>query len=247
MNKMATISALLLILILPLALMAAPKLGFQHSYFDFGYAPQEATLTHTFWIKSIGDEDLKISEVKTGCSCTKAPLNKNVIPPGDSTELSVSFSTGHYKYRSLKKPTIFSNEGPEGRSATIIANIVVNPDSTGPLYVNPFIVRMPMGNGNERTTTQFAIGNKSDKEVELAMVDCPEQYFTVELPKTVAPGGTARGYIQLTSKGIKNAWEKSFTFQVNDKDNSRYSLCISRLINSQQDKIGLPIQRPSSH
>jgi hypothetical protein len=245
MHKMITIAAILLLSIFVSASSAAPKLAFQHSYFDFGYAPQEAKLTHTFWIKSVGDEDLKITEVNTGCSCTKAPLTKKIIAPGDSTELSVTFSTGRYKNRVLKKPTIFSNEGTEGRSATIIANLFVNPDSTGPLFIKPYIISLPMGEGTSKTYAEFNIRNGSDKELELTMVDLPEEFFTVELPKTIAPNGEARGYIQLAAKGVKNAFEKSFTFEINNKEKTRYSLCVSRLIDSEMLKLKEPIRQPS--
>jgi hypothetical protein len=247
MQRLTTIAVLLLVLIFASALSAAPKLAFQHSYFDFGYAPQEAKLTHPFWIKSVGDEDLKITEIKTGCSCTKAPLTKRVIAPGDSTDLKVTFSTGRYKNRVLKKPTIYSNEGEEGRSATIIANLVTDPDATAPLLINPFIISMPMHDGTERTSAEFSLKNVSNRAVAPIMVDLPEDYFSIELPDSIPAGGQARGYVQLTSKGVKNAFEKSFTFEIDNKEKTRYSLCISRLINSEQIKPGMPIQRPSNH
>lgn len=247
MHRMTTFAMLLLVLIFASALTAAPKLAFQHSYFDFGYAPQEAKLTHTFWIKSVGNEDLKITEVKTGCSCTKAPLTKRVIAPGDSTDLEVTFSTGRYKNRVLKKPTIYSNEGEEGRSATIIAHLFTNPDSTAPLLIKPFIVNMPIGDGTGKTTAEFSIRNVSDKTVGLNMVDLPEDYFNIDLPDSISAGDQARGYVQLTTKGVKNAFEKSFTFEINDKNKTRYSLCISRLINSEGIRPGETIQRPANH
>lgn len=245
MHRMTTIAAVSLFLIFTSALSAAPKLAFQHSYFDFGYSPQDAKLTHTFWIKSVGDEVLKINDIKTGCSCTKAPLTKRDIDPGDSTELEVTFSTGRYKNRVLKKPTIYCNEGPEGRTATIIAFLPVDKDSVGPLDVVPNLINIPMDKGPSKTTAEFNIKNNMGSEIGLTLIDLPPDYFSVDLPESIPANGAAKGYIELTKKGTKNAFEKSFTFELNDKEKTHYSICVSRLITSDLQKFDEPIMKPS--
>ena len=46
--------------------LGAPKLTLPETVFDFGYVPQNATVSHDFWMYSTGDDTLKILSVKTG-------------------------------------------------------------------------------------------------------------------------------------------------------------------------------------
>lgn len=46
--------------------LAVPKMFLPEEKFDFGFAPQDCKITHTFWIKSVGDDSLKILKVEPG-------------------------------------------------------------------------------------------------------------------------------------------------------------------------------------
>lgn len=48
------------------SLMAAPRMVIPESAFDFGYAPQNAKISHQFWIYSKGTDSLKILKVVPG-------------------------------------------------------------------------------------------------------------------------------------------------------------------------------------
>ncbi len=45
---------------------AEPLLSIPDPVFDFGYAPQNSTITHVFWLHSIGTDSLKIIKVSPG-------------------------------------------------------------------------------------------------------------------------------------------------------------------------------------
>lgn len=34
--------------------------------FNFGYVPQGASISHTFWLRSVGDDTLRITDVRPG-------------------------------------------------------------------------------------------------------------------------------------------------------------------------------------
>ena len=46
--------------------MATPKMYLPEEKFDFGFSPQDSKISHVFWIKSVGDDSLKILNVKPG-------------------------------------------------------------------------------------------------------------------------------------------------------------------------------------
>ncbi|MCK5126754.1 MAG: hypothetical protein KAR42_10905 [candidate division Zixibacteria bacterium] len=62
------LGAVILVLALLLAsqVFAVPKMLISEDSFDFGFVPQNSKVTHVFWIKSVGDDTLKILKVKPG-------------------------------------------------------------------------------------------------------------------------------------------------------------------------------------
>ncbi len=55
--------------------------------FDFGTFHNVDSITHTFVLKNVGSDTLKISEVQKGCDCTSSHLESNNISPGKETKL----------------------------------------------------------------------------------------------------------------------------------------------------------------
>ncbi|MBI5868558.1 MAG: DUF1573 domain-containing protein [candidate division Zixibacteria bacterium] len=43
-----------------------PRVAVSAEEFDFGRVPQGSTISHVFWIKNIGEDTLRITDVKPG-------------------------------------------------------------------------------------------------------------------------------------------------------------------------------------
>ena len=68
MKKMK-LTAIVLATVFPLGVTGAagaPRLEIPESIFDFGYVPQNAVISHVFWLKSTGDDTLRILNIKPG-------------------------------------------------------------------------------------------------------------------------------------------------------------------------------------
>ena len=67
MNNLRTIVLIaVLTLLLASAAMAAPRLTIPVKEFNFGYVPQNSTISHKFWLVSTGEDTLKILKVVPG-------------------------------------------------------------------------------------------------------------------------------------------------------------------------------------
>jgi hypothetical protein len=68
MKRTISVTTLIVICIAFLApgVFAVPKLYIEDPTFDFGFAPQQSKISHTFWLKSVGDDTLKILRVNPG-------------------------------------------------------------------------------------------------------------------------------------------------------------------------------------
>lgn len=85
--------AILLLFLFPTILWARPKAQFTETHFDFGVLPQGSTTTHTFSVKNVGNQPLKIESVRSTCECTVATSTNSVIAPGALGEIHVTFNS----------------------------------------------------------------------------------------------------------------------------------------------------------
>ncbi|MDH3890274.1 MAG: DUF1573 domain-containing protein [candidate division Zixibacteria bacterium] len=226
MYKYATsiLLALLLLAIGTTPSSAAPKLSIAEKSFDFGFSPQNAKLSHVFWLKAEGTDSLKILKVVPGCGCTKAPLERNHLAVGDSTRLEIVFSTGKRSGPASKSPSIKTNAGGPDQRVRFVTNIVTRPDSTYPIIISPYKLTLGQFTAKQRNELSFTIENVSPGDLTFRLVDLPQDYFDVSLPTTIASQSTAECSLVLTEVGLTGSFEKSFTIELDDDERSRFTV-----------------------
>jgi len=96
----------LLFAIITLLLNSAPGFGQEAEFFvdkpihKFSKTYEGVVLEHVFHVENHGNLPLIISSYEVACSCTKASLPKEPIPPGGTFDLKVTFDTkGKYYYQ----------------------------------------------------------------------------------------------------------------------------------------------------
>ena len=208
-----------------------PRISLSESNFNFGKTAQYADVSHTFWIKSVGDETLHITKVIPGCGCTKAPLTDSILAPGDSAALEIIFSTKSYRGYVSKKPYLETNISDEKVYLRIDAELRPQPDSEFyPIKITPFKIDVSQFSDKVRRKAKFTIENLSGQDLELTMIDNDNKKFTISLPKKIKAGEIAEGMIDVLESEINTEFNQSITFELNDSANSRYSLPVRRII-----------------
>ncbi len=86
------------------------KIVFEEEEFDFGEVKSDSLLTHIFKFENPGTDTLFIKSVKGSWGCTASLLSSEVIPPGNSGELKVSFYTKNRAGLNKKAIYIHSND-----------------------------------------------------------------------------------------------------------------------------------------
>lgn len=210
------------------SLLAGPALTISEDNFDFGTIPQNCKVSHVFWLKSTGDAALEIASVVPGCGCTEAPLQKSILPPGDSTPLEVTFSSASYVGAVLKEPSIKLKGGIPDRKLRFKCNVTVLPDSTRPLVIKPVAVDLTQFGSTPRTEARVAIANVSARDLRLTVVSAPGDPLEVELPEIIPAGQSVTGVVRLKPDGLTRQFDKAITVKVSDERNSRFSIPIHR-------------------
>lgn len=109
------------------AQLMGPKISVQQSEFNFGDIKQGNVVAHEFVIHNTGDDALEIKNVRASCGCTAVKPEKDVLKPGESTKIKVTFNTAGREGKQQKYVYITTNdkEKPEVRlkfNATVLAD-----------------------------------------------------------------------------------------------------------------------------
>ncbi len=224
------IPMLLVMLIIGGQATAKPELTVNPAEFDFGYAPYNVKISHSFWLYSTGDETVEIEKV-IGCGCTKAPLTKNIIPPGDSAFLEIIFNTNKYNNRVVKSPKIISNASE--LKITFITNVQKEPDQTIPIVIQPEIIDLSLPEYGISNKISFTLQNLTNGNLKTSLISFPDDLFDLKLPNEIGAGKTAEGTIIIKSVNSIDKINKSFTIELNDKNKTRLTIPIAKNIPKQ--------------
>lgn len=211
------------------SILAGPAIDIPDHEFNFGKTLQQVGLSHSFWIKSVGDDTLRIIKIVPGCGCTKAPVTDTLIAPGDSTRMDITFSTGSYRGYVTKQPYVLTNVGSEKTYVKIHAQVFPNPEDIGPIKVSPLALDISQLDKNEaRDVARFMIINPTDRDFEIGPIDVDHKSFDVKLPPKVRAGETVEGEIVLHKDALDKEFYESLTFAIDDDEMSYYSIAVGR-------------------
>jgi hypothetical protein len=210
--------------------LAGSQLVVKPTEYDFGYIPQNSKVAFSFWLHSAGDADLKIARVLPGCGCTRAPLEKDVVAPGDSARLEIIFDSGRYMNRVVKRPGIYVEGESEPHLVTISSFVVPPTDSTSLIKLKPYKLDISQYGETVRDRGTISLTNLTAEDLELTLVCGPEGYGKLSLPEKVKAGGTVKVELVLDEAVLGESFEKSFTFELSDEHHSRYTVPVRRTV-----------------
>ena len=88
----------------------APKLVFEESSFNFGAITEGDKVNHTFKYRNDGKQDLIIRKISTSCGCTAVNNQTEVLKPGQSSSIDITFNSAGKSNRQNKSITIICND-----------------------------------------------------------------------------------------------------------------------------------------
>src|SRR3972149_11109272 len=130
---------LFIVMIEPLLLAeGTPRIHFIQDSHDFERVLQGKTVEYTFTFENRGTDDLLIKEVTTSCGCTAALVSANVIKPGETGQIKVSYDSQGRAGKVSRTISVVSNDPVESiKELTITA--MVDPSMHTSFNVNESI------------------------------------------------------------------------------------------------------------
>ncbi len=216
-------------------ILAGPKVKVTDDTIDFGKTPNNSIVTHTFWVKSVGDQPLRILTVDPGCGCTQMPLLDSVLKPGDSTPFDIVLSTKGYIGRITKRPSFVTNVSSEPVYLKMYAEMIPDSENVGPIRIIPPRVDVSQFTAKPRRKAKFTIENRTGRDVNVAVADSSRKNFTLVIPKTIKAGSSVEGQITVKEKSIPKDFEDSATFEITGDDRTRLTLRVIRMYRVKDD------------
>lgn len=107
----------------------APKIVFESKIFDFATINQGEKRDYVYKFKNEGKSDLLIRKTKAACGCTVVNPSKNLIKPGESAELKVTFNSAGKKNKQNKSITVITNDPNQSQVVLRVKGMVLDPKS----------------------------------------------------------------------------------------------------------------------
>ena len=214
---------------------------------QIGYLPNDASVSHSYWLHSRGEDSLKILRVKPACGCTKAPLKKEVIAVGDSGEVELVFhASAGQKGNITKSATVTCNDNDKGNFQLRFGAVIYaqdHPDSLTPLTLSQSMVKWDQNSkGKEQIVT---LKNVSTAPVMIKLVTEPHGYAVVDLGTgDIKPGKTRDVKIRVAPEFTGQDFTKSITFECNDAAKTRYSVPV--VLSAQIAAVAPPLDKAAA-
>ncbi len=208
------------------------RLDLKERVFDFGMVPREAKVVHDFVLKNVGNDTLKILEIKPGCACTTAPVDKKVLAVNDSTVMPVTFSTGRASGNTEKGVKITTNMEPRGLFPLAIRAYVESPTMKTPdLTAEPRSMEYTPPDPETEGKVEVELVNNSDRELTLKVVDHTLKLGEPKLKDNkIKPGKKGALEFEFTPMRNMRTVNGSVTIEVYAQDDllMRYSIPVIR-------------------
>jgi hypothetical protein len=202
---------------------AQPKISFPGSPWDFGEMLQQQKASHQFELRNEGGDTLFISRIKPSCGCTSAPLTRDVVGPGESIWIDITFDSKKFSGQVAKRVLVFSND-PVDPQATI--EFTAQVETSRKLLA---VVNEPTDLGqllpNEPDQSEIVLTNIGDEPYRLSIADWPQSWLQPEwTERVIDPGDTLTMAIGTRSVPPLGRFTTSITFDIQGTTKSRMSL-----------------------
>ncbi len=102
----------------------APHAEFTSTEFDFGTITQGERVTNKYEFTNTGKTDLIIRKIKTSCGCTATNQEKDVIKPGEKSNIEVTFNSSGKHGKQRKTITVITNSPKNTTTRLTISGVV---------------------------------------------------------------------------------------------------------------------------
>lgn len=168
-------AAIFVLLLLPLAAIAAPLAHCDRPVHNFGTLPNTNTVVHTFVIANNGDTPLQIKRIISSCSCAIAELDHDIIAPGKTADVEATLILDEL-VGDVRKLILLETNDPDTR----FLQLAVECQATTELAADPSMIRFGNADPNAESRTNVQVICYSGQEIRIVDAGSDSQFFACD-------------------------------------------------------------------
>ncbi len=90
---------------------------------NFGNITEGEIVTHTYYFKNSGNQNLIIKNIDSGCGCTTVSYDKEPLRPGEEGKIEIAFNSAGRYGKQYKEISIFANIPEKQVTLSFTANV----------------------------------------------------------------------------------------------------------------------------
>ena len=188
---------------------ALPQLTWDTKEAQLTLGPKDKEAQATFTATNTGDEAFRIADLKTSCGCTGAYAKTQIVEPGETTEIVITFSKGKRSGKNRNKVKVYL-DGVDEPVATL--SIVV--DIPTLIELKPRIVFWNQNAPKAPQTIQVSLNETYGLAIDQITYDA--ELFTVT--RIDSPSSPNMLTLEVTPKSYDQTIRSTLTLTANGKD-----------------------------
>jgi hypothetical protein len=205
------VKIIVLLMLMPLSLLAQPKLTITNKIIDCGEVLFGKPVTARFELKNRGFRQLNIDTVETSCGCTVADYPQKSVSAGQRFSISATFDArmlGHFNkqvavhFRGFDKPVYLTFTG-------IVASGVIDysgtyPFKIGSLHVDKNDIEFDNVNCGDTPIAEMLIVNGGKQVYKPVIMHLPAYLTVTAVPAELYPKQSGKIFFALDSKKLRD-------------------------------------------
>ncbi len=185
------------------------RIVFNTTEWDFGLigSGQEGPVSHTFRMKNVSKESVKIGNLVPSCSCVIAKMSDKTLSPGEEGELEFILSPTATPGMTFRTVDVYDHKGTHLAQLSVYAEVkTVSNDlrQQYPILLDPSLLadreELLFGyvHWGKESVRNIAIANPTSKEIRLkiAVEGTEHAPISLDYPEMLRPGGTAQIHVK---------------------------------------------------
>lgn len=181
---------------------------------DFGTIREEnGKVSQTVQAVNISPDTTFIISARTSCGCSAAEYSDQLLAPGDTTEVIISYDPTNRPGKFLKTARFFTGKERIGNSIKLSGNVIPSkrnldktyPEKAGSLRLSTLMVNAGEVSRTEARPLFIGLYNDCDKALVLNAVSDSYPLEAALMPDTIEPFGVATLSLMLKGRNIPAA------------------------------------------
>ena len=197
--------------------------------FDFGAVATGGTLVQDFWLHATGDMPVRVTDIKTGCSCVAVLVvdssQGRVLQPGDSLQLRAAWQTRADTGMIARTLLVFS-EGQADPLHISLQAVAGRTSTEAPVKLGPASLQLSQNRSAQRKPGRVRLSNQTDGELAIRRIGPEPPELSLQIPESLPAGTTQIATVAATDRYKTEDFEQSITLEFSGPNKRAYRMTL---------------------